>query len=103
MRFEISSSGINAVFEDGDLEKAHSIQDLINSDGWKLIKQYHNQARELVIEGGKSSVLTTTGTIKPDMAFCVLRGMDEYVFGPERIAAMATQYIESQKRKAMEA
>lgn len=85
-----------------DLEDARKIQEMMETEGWKILKDYLEVARESLIESGKDDIYSRAKRDLADIRFAVIKGFDEAFSIPQRIVLRAEKFIEEERKAQKE-
>lgn len=84
---------------ESDIQRDMKIKDMMNTEGWKILRNYYEIAREQFIELGKNGVKTRAKKELSAERWAQLIGFDEFLLIPERIMERLKEYeVDMQKK-----
>lgn len=104
MRFDFDHKLNTPKFElnEKDMRDASEIEAMMQTPGWKILKDYFEYGRECILDAGKDGIRTRAKQELSDIKWGILKGWDECNKIAERVVQRAKDFREAEERRKQE-
>lgn len=96
IRFDEKTDEIKMVMEDSDIANFKKVRGMTDSEGWRLVTQYHGLVRESIIEAGKNAAKKSGKDDVCAKRFAMLAGLDQWMLSINRFVEMIDEFEKSE-------